>query len=101
MLIGTLYVSKIVSPEDQAQGGSIFNTITQLSSSIVLAVTTIVSDSVQQKESAKLGVIVHGNRDTTTVVPKEAILKGYQAAFCELYARSTLEASINTDVSAV
>lgn len=84
MLVGTLYVSKTVAPEDQAQGGSIFNTITQLSSSIILAVTTIVSDSVQQKEAARLGVIVHGNRDTTTIVPKEAILKGYQAAFCTL-----------------
>lgn len=83
MLTGTLYVSKIVEPQDQAQGGSIFNTITQLGSAIVLAVTTIVSDSVSNKESARLGVIVHGNRDTTTVIPKAALLKGYRAAFCK------------------
>lgn len=83
MLCGTLYVSRIVGTQDQAQGGSIFNTITQLGSALVLAVTTIVSDSVSNKEAANLGVIVHGNRDVTTVIPKEAILKGYRAAFCE------------------
>lgn len=95
MLCGTLYVSRIVGPQDQAQGGSIFNTITQLGSALVLAVTTIVSDSVSNKEAAHLGVVVHGNRDVTTVIPKEAILKGYRAAFCKYLSLVLFSMTIN------
>lgn len=98
MLCGTLYVSKIVSPQDQAQGGSIFATMTQLSTSLMLAISTSVSDSVQRKEAGKLGVIIHGNQDTETVVPKLALLKGYKAAYCESAKDVIFEHFLNREI---
>lgn len=86
-LCGILYVSKIASREDQAQAGSTISTITQLGSSILLAIISVVASKVQVSESDRLGHPLQDFRNTpATSIPKEALLKSYRAAFWTCFA---------------
>jgi hypothetical protein len=84
-LIALLYASTISSKHEQAQAGSIISTITQLSSIVILAISTIISSSIQVGASAKIGQPLTDFRNTpATSIPKPALLKSYKAAwwFC-------------------
>ncbi|KAF8331579.1 major facilitator superfamily domain-containing protein [Amanita rubescens] len=74
---GSLYVAKIVKPQEQSLAGAMFTTMTQLGSAIGLTVTTIIFNRVLARDSRKLGVILDANQENA---PRSAQLKAYQAA---------------------
>ncbi|KAK2466613.1 hypothetical protein APHAL10511_000871 [Amanita phalloides] len=75
---GTIYVAKVVKPNEQSLSGALFQTMTQIGTSIGVSVTTIVFDRVLAQDARKLGVLID---DTTqNLAPKSAQLKAYQAA---------------------
>lgn len=76
-----LFISSTSKPDEQGQGGSIFSAVNQIAAVLVLALTTIVSDRVAEKESAKLGVNITASKTASSAIPKSALLKGYQGAF--------------------
>jgi hypothetical protein len=83
-----LYLSKISAPEEQAQIGGVFSTATQLGGTLVLAVSSIVSDRVTDREALRLGITMKSGQLETSLIPKDALLKGYTAAFwtCSAFA---------------
>lgn len=80
-LVSMLFISSTSKPDEQGQGGSIFSAVNQIAGVLVLALTTIVSDRVAEKESAKLGVDIIASKTASSAIPKPALLKGYQGAF--------------------
>ncbi|KIJ11533.1 the Drug:H+ antiporter-2 family [Paxillus involutus ATCC 200175] len=74
---GTIFIAKIALPHEQSVFGALFQTMTQIGTAFGLTVSTIVFNSVVEKESAKLGVTVNS---TGTNAPQSAELLGYRAA---------------------
>ena len=65
--VGTLYIAKISKPEEQSVAGGLFQALTNLGTSVGLAVTSGVQVTVTNRNQATLG-------------PKEALLEGYRKA---------------------
>jgi uncharacterized membrane protein len=76
-----LFISSTSSREEQGQGGSIFAAVNQIGGVLVLAITTIVSDRVAERESNKLGFDIVASKTASSAIPKSALLDGYRAAF--------------------
>lgn len=76
--VGLLIISAVFPSRTQALGGAVFNTCSQLGTSIGLTVTSVISDST----IAKSGYADHK-------VP-EALLVGYRAVFWALFAWTLL-----------
>ncbi|KAF8331581.1 efflux transporter [Amanita rubescens] len=74
---GTLYVAKIAKDDEQSLAGGLFQTMTQIGTTIGVTVTTIVFNRVLAQDSGKQGVILVANQDNA---PRSAQLKAYQAA---------------------
>ncbi len=87
-----LYLSKISNSGEQAQIGGVFSTATQLGGTLVLAISTIVSDHVADSKALQLGLEIHSGKVQTSLIPKEALLKGYRAAFWTCCAFASLAA---------
>ncbi|KAH0833392.1 major facilitator superfamily domain-containing protein [Lanmaoa asiatica] len=75
--VGTIFVAKIVLPHEQSLAGGLFQTMTQIGTAFGLTISTIVFNSVVDKESAKLGVTLNSSG---TNAPKSAQLQGYRSA---------------------
>ncbi|KAI0789690.1 efflux transporter [Abortiporus biennis] len=74
---GSLYIAKVSLPHEQSLSGGLFQTMTQLGTSLGLSITTIVFDRVRAQESAKMGVIIDV---TGSNAPLPAQLHAYRAA---------------------
>ncbi|KAF8836185.1 efflux transporter, partial [Paxillus ammoniavirescens] len=74
---GTIFIAKIAFPHEQSVVGALFQTMTQIGTAFGLTVSTIVFNSVVDKESAKLGVTVNSSGSNA---PQSAELLGYRSA---------------------
>lgn len=74
---GTIFVAKIVEPNEQSLSGALFQTMNQIGTALGVTVTTIIYNRVVAQNSAKMGVIVNASASNA---PREALLDGYKAA---------------------
>ncbi|KAG7444587.1 putative efflux transporter [Guyanagaster necrorhizus] len=74
---GTLFIAKVSLPHEQSLAGGVFQTMTQLGTSVGVTVSTVVFDRVLRQRSADMGVILDANADGA---PKAAQLDSYKAA---------------------
>ena len=72
--VGILVVSDVFPKGTQALAGAVFNTVSQLGTSIGLATTSIISASVTRESSVE-------NKDSPA-----ALMEGYRATFFALFA---------------
>ncbi|KAL0955479.1 hypothetical protein HGRIS_001719 [Hohenbuehelia grisea] len=72
---GTLLIAKTISQTEQSLAGGVFQTMTQIGTAITVPVTTIVYNSVVQREEAKVAGIT-----ITDTMRREMDLNGYRAA---------------------
>lgn len=77
-----MYVSKVADQDEQALAGGVFNCLTQIGTSLGLAVNSEIQTQVARRELLKIGV--HFDPDTT-IVPKEILLKSLRSAFCKRF----------------
>lgn len=74
---GTLFIAKVSLPHEQSLAGAVFQTMTQLGTSVGVTVSTVVFDRVLRQRSADMGVIL----DVSAAgAPREAQLDSYRAA---------------------
>ncbi|PBK86271.1 putative efflux transporter [Armillaria gallica] len=74
---GTLFIAKVSLPHEQSLAGAVFQTMTQLGTSVGVTVSTVVFDRVLRQRSADMGVIL----DVSAAgAPREAQLDSYKAA---------------------
>ncbi|KAG2341240.1 MFS general substrate transporter [Suillus weaverae] len=74
---GTIFIAKTSLPHEHSVAGALFQTMTQIGTAFGLTISTIVFNTVVNKESAKLGVTVNSSG---TNAPMSAQLTGYQDA---------------------
>ncbi|KAI0047866.1 MFS general substrate transporter [Auriscalpium vulgare] len=74
---GTLFIAKICLPHEQSVAGAVFQSMTQIGTSVGLSVSTIVFNSVLKSQSSRLGVEVD---KAGTNAPFAAHLRAYHAA---------------------
>ena len=72
--VGILIISAVFPVKTQALGGAVFNTCSQLGTSVGLTITSVISDSVTAKSR-------HTNKSSPA-----ALLEGYRATFWALFA---------------
>ncbi|KAM0751514.1 putative efflux transporter [Meredithblackwellia eburnea MCA 4105] len=75
---GIMYVSKVAGPGEQALAGGVFNMVTQVGTSIGLAIMSLIQSEVTRAETERLGFVYDPNSNN---MPKAAILKGFRAVF--------------------
>ncbi|KII89636.1 hypothetical protein PLICRDRAFT_39748 [Plicaturopsis crispa FD-325 SS-3] len=75
---GTIFVAKVVTPDEQSVAGGLFQTMTQLGTALGLTITTIVFNRVVKREAELVGqdISVTG----TASASPAAQLKGYRSA---------------------
>lgn len=74
---GTIFIAKTSLPHEHSVAGALFQTMTQIGTAFGLTISTIVFNTVVDKESAELGVIVNSSG---TNAPMSAQLDGYKDA---------------------
>ncbi|KAG2073085.1 MFS general substrate transporter [Suillus decipiens] len=74
---GTIFIAKTSLPHEQSVAGALFQTMTQIGTAFGLTISTIVFNTVVDKESYKLGVTVNSSG---TNAPMSAQLMGYKGA---------------------
>lgn len=74
---GTIFIAKTSLPHEHSVAGALFQTMTQIGTAFGLTISTIVFNTVVDKESAKLGVTVNSSG---TNAPMSAQLVGYKDA---------------------
>lgn len=74
---GTIFIAKTSLPHEHSVAAALFQTMTQIGTAFGLTISTIVFNTVVNKESAKLGVTVNSSG---TNAPMSAQLTGYQDA---------------------
>ncbi|KAG2354796.1 major facilitator superfamily domain-containing protein [Suillus spraguei] len=74
---GTIFIAKSSLPHEHSVAGALFQTMTQIGTAFGLTISTIVFNTVVDKESAKLGVTVNSSG---TNAPMSAQLTGYKDA---------------------
>lgn len=77
---GSLFVAKVALPHEQSLAGGVFNTVTQIGTSIGLALTSVVLDRTITSKAHSLGADVPAGGAAASNAPKEALLAGYKAA---------------------
>jgi len=75
---GTLFVAKCALPHEQSVAGALFSVMTQVGTSFGLAITTMVFNSVLERDSLRLGVDLDAPGHNEA--PRSAELNAYQAA---------------------
>ncbi|KII86695.1 hypothetical protein PLICRDRAFT_55610 [Plicaturopsis crispa FD-325 SS-3] len=75
---GTIFIAKIVDPDEQSVAGGLFQTMTQLGTSLGLTITTIVFNRVVKRETLAEGQSPVGVSGVDA--PREAQLLGYRDA---------------------
>ncbi|KAF8319051.1 efflux transporter [Clavulina sp. PMI_390] len=76
---GSLFVAKVAKPHEQSLAGGLFNTLTQLGTSIGLSISSIVLDKEIVKKAKSMGVSLPSGGAAANNAPKEALLSGYRA----------------------
>lgn len=74
---GTIFIAKTSLPHEHSVAGALFQTMTQIGTAFGLTISTIVFNTVVDRESAKLGVTVNSSG---TNAPMSAQLVGYKDA---------------------
>jgi hypothetical protein len=89
-----LFISRTSAQSEQGQGGSIFSAVVAVGGSLMLAISTIVSDRVAQQKASSLGIIIEASKTQSADIPKPALLQGYRAAFWTCFGLSALAALV-------
>ncbi|KAK7442772.1 hypothetical protein VKT23_016017 [Stygiomarasmius scandens] len=76
---GTIFVAKVCQGHEQSVGGAVFQTMTQLGTSLGVTVSTVVFNRVLVQQAANRGVTLEST-SASTEAPKEAQLDAYKAA---------------------
>ncbi|THU81079.1 MFS general substrate transporter, partial [Dendrothele bispora CBS 962.96] len=76
---GTIFVAKVCQGHEQSVGGALFQTMTQLGTSLGVTVSTVVFNRVLIKQTSGRGVVL-GSNSPSTDAPREAQLDAYKAA---------------------
>ncbi|KDQ24021.1 hypothetical protein PLEOSDRAFT_1068013 [Pleurotus ostreatus PC15] len=78
---GTIFVARVVKPEEQSLAGGLFQTMTQLGTALGVTVTTIVFNRVVAQDARRLGLDPASNSPQGGVPDhSEPMLAGYRAA---------------------
>ncbi|KAF9034485.1 putative efflux transporter [Hymenopellis radicata] len=75
--VGTIFVARVVLPNEQSLAGALFQTMTQIGTALGVTVSTIVFNRVVAKQALEMGVIAN---ETNSNVPRPALLDAYKAA---------------------
>jgi len=75
---GSIFVAKVALPHEQSLAGGVYNTVIQVGGAFGLAVTTVLYDRTAMREAEK--ILGYPVAHVDTEGPREALLKGYQAA---------------------
>ncbi|KAF8319050.1 efflux transporter [Clavulina sp. PMI_390] len=77
---GSLFVAKVARHHEQSLAGGLFNTMTQIGTSIGLSISSIVLDKQIVKKASEMGISLPSGGAAADNAPKEALLSGYRAA---------------------
>ncbi|KAF4568237.1 hypothetical protein EYR40_010365 [Pleurotus pulmonarius] len=78
---GTIFIARVVKPEEQSLAGGLFQTMTQLGTALGVTVTTIVFNRVVAQDARRLGLDPASNSPQGGVPDhSEPMLNGYRAA---------------------
>ncbi|KAF8885463.1 efflux transporter [Infundibulicybe gibba] len=74
---GTIFIAKISLPHEQSLAGGLFQTMTQLGTTVGVTVSTVIFNRVIEQDSEAMGVVLN---PTKTNAPEAAKLNAYKAA---------------------